>query len=215
MSSATDRYVRAAGRFTPTALYDPILALTMRERAWRPALVERVVASGARDVVDVGCGTGTLSIALAQAGVAVIGIDGDEDILRRAAAKAAEAQASVSLRAGLADRLPLPDASADAVVCSLLLHHLQPGAKAAALREMRRVLRPGGRLHVADWGRAADPLQRVAFLGLQVVDGFPNTADHAAGRLSGLIASAGFGTVTRRARLRTVWGTLELLEAAR
>ena len=212
MSSATSSggYVRAAGRFSPTALYDPALALTMREGSWRPQLVERV---GTGDVVDVGCGTGTLAIALARAGARVTAIDGDDDVLRRARAKAAGLD--IDWRPGLADALPLPDAHADAVVCSLLLHHLQPEVKAAALAEAHRVLRPGGKLHVADWGRPADPLQRAAFLGLQLLDGFSNTADHAAGRLPALIAAAGFADVTRWRRLRTVWGTLELLEARR
>lgn len=214
MSSATDRYVPAAGRGL-SALYDPALALTMREGAWRPALVQRVVAGGAPDVIDVGCGTGTLAVALARVGARVTGVDGDGEILDRARAKARRAGVEIDWREGLADALLVPDASADAAVCSLLLHHLQPAAKAAALAECRRVLRPGGRLHVADWGRPADPLQRAAFLGLQLLDGFANTADHAAGRLAALIAGAGFRSVTEHDRLRTVWGTLELLEAER
>ena len=57
---------------------------------------------------------------------------------------------------------------------------------------------------MADWGRPADPLQRVAFLGLQVLDGFPNTADHAAGRLPSLIAAASFEDVVSWRRLRTM-----------
>jgi ubiquinone/menaquinone biosynthesis C-methylase UbiE len=209
VSSAKTDYVRAAGRFSPTALYDPALALTMREGAWRPQLVERV---GTGDVVDVGCGTGTLAIALARAGARVVAVDGDEDVLRRARAKAGGLD--VEWRTGLADALPVADASADAVVCSLLLHHLGPEAKTAALAEARRVLRPGGALHVADWGRPADPLQRVAFFGLQVLDGFGNTADHAAGRLPELVSAAGFQRVSSWRRLRTLWGTLELLSAS-
>jgi ubiquinone/menaquinone biosynthesis C-methylase UbiE len=214
VNSETDqRYVAAAGRGALTALYDPALRMTMRESAWRPALVERVVAGGARDVLDVGCGTGTLSVALAAAGTRVVGVDGDEDVLARARAKAAAAGVDVEWRTGLADALPAPAASADAVVCSLLLHHLEPRVKAAALAEARRVLRPGGRLYVADWGRPADPLQRVMFFGLQLLDGFSNTRDHAAGRLVDVIAAAGFRSVAGRNRLRTVWGTLDVLEA--
>lgn len=208
-----DRYVPAAGRGALTGLYDPVLRLTMRESAWRPALVERVLAGGARDVIDVGCGTGTLSVALARAGARVVGIDGDEAILDRARAKAAEAGVELELRTGLADALPAADASADAVVCSLLLHHLVPPVKVAALAECRRALRPHGRLYVADWGAPADPLQRIAFLGLQLLDGFANTRDHAAGRVVDLIAAAGFRSVATRRRVRTAWGTLEVLEA--
>lgn len=213
MSSPAERYVPAAGRRGLTALYDPALSLTMREGAWRPALVEQVQAGGARDVADVGCGTGTLAIALARAGLRTTAVDGDADVLARARDKARAAGVEIDWRPGLADALPLADGSVDAVVCSLLLHHLVPATKAAALAEARRVLRPGGRLHVADWGAPADPLQRMAFLALQAIDGFPNTRDHAAGRLPDLVRAAGFATVARRRRLRTVWGTLEVLEA--
>ena len=202
-------YVRAAGRFAPTSLYDPLISLTMRERRWRPQLVARC---GTGDVVDVGCGTGTLAIEIARAGARVTGVDGDPEILERARAKAGAAGVEIDWREGLAGDLPLPDASADCVVCSLLLHHLEPPMKAAALAEARRVLRESGRLLIADWGRPADPLQRAAFGALQLVDGVSNTRDHAAGRLAGIVADAGFDVIPL-GRLRTTWGTLELLEA--
>lgn len=54
---------------------------------------------------------------------------------------------------------------------------------------------------------------RIAFAGLQLLDGFANTRDHAAGRLPALIEEAGFSTPARYARLRTTGGTLELLTA--
>jgi hypothetical protein len=47
----------------------------------------------------------------------------------------------------------------------------------------------GGQLHIADWGRAPDPLMRAAFFALQLVDGFAGTRDHVAGRLPKLIAA--------------------------
>jgi SAM-dependent methyltransferase len=210
---ADERYVPAAGRAALTALYDPVMRLTMREGAWRPALVERVVAGGARDVLDAGCGTGTLAVALARAGGRVTGLDGDPQVLAQAEAKAREAGVEVTWREGLAGEPLFADASFDAVVSSLLLHHLAPAAKTAALADWRRILRPGGRLHVADWGAPADPLQRLGFLGLRVLDGFATTRDHAAGRLPATIAGAGFSAAVRRDRLRTPWGTLEILEA--
>lgn len=207
------RYVPAAGRRGLTALYDPSLRLTMREKRWRPAVVRLALEGDGREVLDLGCGTGTLSIELARAGAHVIGVDGDEDILRRAAAKAGDAGVDVSLRAGLADSIPLPDGSVDAVVCSLLWHHLVPADKAAGLAECRRVLRPGGRLVIADWGRPADPLQRSLFFVLQLIDGFAGTRDHAAGRLGEFVGEAGFADVVVHRRVRTAFGTLEVMTA--
>lgn len=212
-----ERYVRAAGRYGPTALYDASIALTMREERWRPILRDRLLAavpSGGR-VLDVGAGTGTLAIALATArpDVEVIAVDGDPGALALAAAK--PGAGGVRWQPGSAGDLDLPDASVDAAVMSLVLHHLAPVTKRRALVDVHRVLRPGGQLHVADWGRPATPLLRATFFVLQLLDGFDGTRDHAAGRLPELVRDAGFESVRRSGRLRTVWGTLELLHAHR
>jgi ubiquinone/menaquinone biosynthesis C-methylase UbiE len=206
------RYVPAAGRAALTPLYDRVMALTMREPRWRPQLAAAVLA-GLDDgaiVVDVGCGTATQAIDLAarRPGVRVIGVDGDPQILQLARAKPGAER--VELRAGDATALPLEDGSAAAVICSLLLHHLAPEPKGAALREAHRVLRPGGVLHVADWGPPTDALAVAGFAVLQLFDGREGTRDHRAGRLPALIAEAGFAAVETTARLRTVFGTLEV-----
>ena len=156
----TSRYVPAAGRVGSTRSYDRSIAVTMREERWRPLLRSRVLSDVPENghVVDVGAGTGTLSIALAgeRPDVMITAVDGDAEILELAKAKPGAER--VHWRTGLADALALETASADAVVTSLVLHHLDWSTKLRALMEMARVLRPGGRLHVADWGRPATPL---------------------------------------------------------
>ncbi len=211
------RYVPAAGRAAFTRLYDPAMALTMREGAWRPALRDRVL-SGMPDggtVVDVGAGTGTFAIGLAEQrpDVEVVAIDGDPNAL--SLAKAKPGADNVRWCEGLAGQLPLEEGSADALVMSLLLHHLVPAAKHAALIDARRVLRPGGTLHIADWGRPHGLLTRAGFLALQAIDGFPNTRDHAAGRIPAFLSEAGFANTITWRRLRTPWGSLELIDATR
>lgn len=207
-------YVRAAGR-APLALYDPLVALTVRERTFRSRMLAQVLAGGPAErpleVVEVGCGTGSFTTMLSRAGASVIGIDGDAAALARARGK--RAAGAVDWREGLADALPLPDGSADRVVMSLLLHHLSPTTQRAALAEARRVLRPGGRIHVADWGPARDPLMRLAFRGLQLVDGVENTAPLGRGELPAMLTAAGFGDQRLHDRLRTLVGVLELRSA--
>jgi ubiquinone/menaquinone biosynthesis C-methylase UbiE len=214
--SAEARYVPAAGVRGLTRFYDSVVALTMREQLFRGRLVEQVLdglpAGGT--VADVGAGTGTLAIALAESAPAPapIAIDGDPEALAIAAAK--PGAAAVEWKRGLAGELPLADGSCDRVTMSLLLHHLDLDGKRAALAEARRVLGEGGRLHVADWGRPQDPLMRAGLFTLALIDGFDGIRDHAAGRLPALIEEAGFATVERHDRLRTAWGSLELLSAS-
>jgi ubiquinone/menaquinone biosynthesis C-methylase UbiE len=200
-----------------TRFYDVVIALTMRERLFRGRLAGQVLEglpSGGR-IADVGAGTGTFAIALAAAAPSaeVVAVDGDPQVL--AIAQAKQGASAVEWKSGLADELPLADGSCDRVTMSLLLHHLDADGKRAALAEAHRVLRDGGRLHIADWGKPQDPLMRAGLFTLAIFDGFDGIRDHAAGRLPHFIEGAGFSAVERHDRLRTAWGSLELLSAVR
>jgi ubiquinone/menaquinone biosynthesis C-methylase UbiE len=187
----------------------------MRERRFRTAMSARVSASlpPGGTVVDVGCGTGTFGIAFAlnRPDATVIGVDGDPEIL--AIARAKPGAGSVEWNRGLAGQLPLADDSADVVTMSLVLHHLLPDQKREAMAEARRVLKPGGSFQIADWGRPHDPAMSAIFFVSQAIDGFDRTADHRAGRLPDYLREAGFAKVERYDRLRTWFGSLELLAA--
>lgn len=212
--TGNDRYIPAAGRSAFTRLYDPTMALTMREGSWRADLRRRVDADlpEAGVAVDVGSGTGTFSIELAglRRDVTVIAIDGDPESIELARRK--PGSDGVSWIKGMATELPLEDESADVVSMSLLLHHLNADGKRGALREAMRILRPGGYLHVADWGRP-DAVTFIGFQLLRTLDGFSNTRDHAHGLVPLLIDTAGFEEVNTWQRFRTFWGSIELTSA--
>jgi SAM-dependent methyltransferase len=209
------RYIPAARWRAFTRLYDPVLALTLRERRFRSLMRRRVASELPSEgvTVDVGCGTGTFAIGLARerADALITGVDGDPEVL--ALARGKDGSSKVEWREGLAQSLPIDDAAADVVTTSLVIHHLLPGEKGEALAEMKRVLRPGGRLHVADWGVPHDPLMSGLFYVAQAVDGFERTREHRAGRLPELIDEAGFEGVERYGRLRTGFGSLDLWTA--
>ncbi len=215
--AAADRYVTAAGVRGLTRFYDSIIAVTMRESLFRGRLAHQVLAGLAPGdrIADVGAGTGTFAIGLAAAApmAEVVAVDGDPAVL--AIAEAKDGAAAVEWKRGLADELPLADGACQRVSMSLLLHHLDAEGKRAALAEAHRVLADGGSLHIADWGRPQDPLMRAGLFTLAVIDGFDGIRDHAAGRLPGFVEAAGFGPVQRHDRLRTTWGSLELLSARR
>ncbi|MBJ7331286.1 MAG: methyltransferase domain-containing protein [Solirubrobacteraceae bacterium] len=120
----------------------------------------------------------------------------------------------VTWSGGRAEAVPVPDASQDAVVMALVLHHLAPNEKTAALREVRRILKPGGAFYLADFARPQDPLMSVAFSIVQLADRRTSTHQHRTGAVPGLLADAGFGEPARLLRLRTPGGTFEILRAS-
>jgi ubiquinone/menaquinone biosynthesis C-methylase UbiE len=210
------RYVPAAGWSAFTRFYDPVIARTMREERFRGEMLRRVEADlpEGGTVVDVGSGTGTFALKLEgrRPDARVVGVDGDEEILALAQAK--PGADGVEWREGLAQELPVDTGSVDVVTTSLVIHHLLPEDKRKALAEMKRILKPGGHLHVADWGAPSDPLMSGLFYIVQVADGFDRTADHRAGRLPEFIEEAGFGPVEPYDSFRTGFGVVELLTAA-
>ena len=109
--------------------------------------------------------------------------------------------------------LPYPAAHFDRAVSSLFFHHLTWPDKERTAREVFRVLKPGGELHVADWGAPANALMRGLFLSIQLLDGFPNTQDNVSGRLIELFRQAGFADVAQRQTFSTMYGTMALYTA--
>ncbi len=211
-TNAEPQYIPAARWRVLSRVYDPVLALTMREGHFRKAMLDHVDAELPQggSVLDVGCGTGTFAIVLtaSRPDAQVTGIDGDPEILARAQAKAGAG--AVEWSEGLAGELPLAEDSVDVATMSLVLHHLLPVQKREALAEIARVLKPGGSLHLADWGPPQDPLMSAVFYVSQAIDGFQRTAEHRAGRVPALLRDAGFAEVERYERLRTAGGSLDI-----
>lgn len=110
-------------------------------------LFELVPTSG-RAIVDVGCGEGALVRRLAAAGADVVGVDTQADVLARA--RAHEPVRGERYLEGSGQRLPLPDASADAVLFVHSLHHVPVELMDAALAEAARVVRPGRAVYVQE-----------------------------------------------------------------
>ena len=88
-------------------------------------------------------------------------------------------------------------------------------AEVATAREIHRVLKPGGEVHVADWGRPSNRIMRGLFFAIQLLDGFENPRGHVDGRLEALFKDAGFGGVRATQSFDTVYGTLVLYRAHR
>jgi ubiquinone/menaquinone biosynthesis C-methylase UbiE len=106
--------------------------------------------------------TGTLALVAKQrvgATGRVAGIDPAPPMIARARRKAARRGLAIDFQVGVIERLPFPDRAFDVVLSSLMMHHLPDALKQQGLREVARVLKPGGRLLVLDAKRPAGPWQ--------------------------------------------------------
>lgn len=198
-----------------TPYYDAVVEASASVRIFKRALIHQTQIKPGQQVLDLACGTGTLTIWLKQyePNAVIIGVDGDPAILNIARRKAKRAHVAVQFDKALSYALPYPDASFDCIVSSLFFHHLIRKDKQRTAQELLRVLKPGGELHVADWGYPTNILMRGLFLAVQLFDGFENTRDNVAGRLPEIFAEAGFIDVVQRQTFNTIAGTMTLYSA--
>ncbi|HBY95378.1 MAG TPA: methyltransferase type 11 [Chloroflexi bacterium] len=209
-----DRYIPALGHERLTPLYDPLLRWIIRESRFKTRLVEQAHVEAGQRVLDLGCGTGTLTILVKQAHpeAEVIGLDGDRAVLEIARAKAAKADVAVFWTQGMAFQLPYADNSFDRILSGLVFHHLTTENKRRTFREIFRVLRPGGELHVADFGR---PHNAGAYFISLLVGRFEEATANVRGLLPEMFREAGLSRVAETNRFMTVVGTISLYEARR
>ncbi len=214
MSESAPSFVPALGRDALTPLYDTISWL-IGERALKRRLIEQARIAPGHAVLDLGCGTGTLALLIKEScpTAEVTGVDIDPRILAIARGKIAAAGVGIRLVEGSATAPPLAPASFDRILTTLVLHHLTTEQKRAALAATNRLLKPGGELHVADWGKPQNALMRFASLSFRLTDGAETTGANVRGELPSLLAGAGFADVREVEHRMTPLGTLSYLSA--
>jgi ubiquinone/menaquinone biosynthesis C-methylase UbiE len=183
----------------------------MRESTVKQKLLKQAAVAEGHRVLDLGCGTGTLTLLVKRARpkAEVIGLDADTNALKIAREKASREGLQIRFGEAMAFQLPYTEGYFDRVLSSLLFHHLTRENKQRTLREVFRVLRPGGELHLLDWGEQRG-LMRIAFLLEQMFDGFRTTTDNAHGLLPPMVHAAGFEEVHETSRHNTIFGSISL-----
>jgi ubiquinone/menaquinone biosynthesis C-methylase UbiE len=202
-------YLPAAGHDALLPTYDLMSRLLGMTRV-QEALIAQAELADCRRILEIGCGTGNLTIRAKRAypHVEVVGSDPDPRALDRARRKTGE----IRFERGYAQRLPYADGEFDRVLSSMMLHHLDDDAKAAAAAEVFRVLRPGGRLHLVDIGGDISASDGLAAR-------FVLRSHHAAGNLGDaiprLLRGAGFDCTQVATHRQRLVGRLTYYRAAR
>ena len=192
------RGIRVDGRVGIVDFLENMLSLGQQEAILEATLEAAGLEPGGR-LVDVGCGTGKLCVAAAarlgdkHGGPAhVLGIDATPGMIDLAIERAHDAGVAAEFQVGIAETLPLADGAADAVTSSYFFHHLPSEVKPEALREMWRVLRPGGRLVITDYARARGLYGFVASIPMRA-NFYEYVRPQLGGELEAIIAAEGLG----------------------
>ena len=213
--SNTQSYIPALKYHALTRYYDQVVSLTTREATFKSALVDQTAPLAGHHLLDIGCGTGTLTQMFAERepSLTITGLDADPGALDIAGNRLVPVEQRVTLQQGFAQDMPFKSATFDVAVSSLFFHHLNRRQKLEVLNEIHRVLKPGGQLHIADWGKPSSLVQRGLFLLVQCLDGFETTRDSVEDLLPVLLEEAGFLDVARGAYIPTSLGTIRLFQA--
>ncbi|MBP9088146.1 MAG: class I SAM-dependent methyltransferase [Kofleriaceae bacterium] len=193
--------------------YDPIAAASLREHVVLRHMLASIGTAPER-ILHLGCGRGWLTQALARHYPAceVVGLDADADVLAGASELARTSATPLTFVLGTAEVAPVRGRF-DAIVSSLLFHHLTRDAKRAAFTRAAELLVPTGRMLVGDFGRPQDAVMRAAFIGVQLAHGFDDTADNLDGRYLELMSEANLVAPREVGRWRSWLGSVALYQA--
>jgi ubiquinone/menaquinone biosynthesis C-methylase UbiE len=193
MSENEQAYIPALSYRFLTPFFDFIQKYIVRDVRYKTLLIEQANAQPGQKVLDLGCGTGTLAIMAKemQPDAKVSGLDADPDMLKVAKYKSAGQNIEVNFDEGFTNKLPYPDASFDIVMSSIMIHHLETPDKEKTAQEVFRVLKPGGELHIIDFGK---PVSWYGKLLGPFLHNFEEANDNIDGKLPGMFGAPGLKT---------------------
>lgn len=212
MQAGDNKYISALKFDFLTKLYDPLIKIVIPENLFKNTLIEQANILSGHRVLDFGCGTGTLIIIAKNKHPesTIIGIDVDEKIIDIAKKKIARQRLNIEIDKYDGNALPYENESFDKVISSLVFHHLIGEQKGNILKEIYRILKPNGEIHIADFGRPRNRIMKLISYFLQL---FEPITDNIKGLIPDYLKAAGFIAVGENKYFNTVFGTLSLYNA--
>jgi ubiquinone/menaquinone biosynthesis C-methylase UbiE len=204
VSKSQRTYLPAAGRDVFLPLYDLIAKLLGADRA-RQSLLDQPQLKSAERVLDIGCGTGTFATLLKKRfpRIEVTGLDPDQKALARAQRKSERAGVSIRFEQGFADELPYKSGRFDVVISSFMFHHLEASNREKTLREVRRVLKPGGTFYLMDFETSHTESGHGLF---RMFHSSERLRDNSESRILTVMRNAGFAESRKAAALAVLFG---------
>ena len=212
-------FTPALGFSALTPAYDLAISALTREDIWRTELIDIVEPSNDDRILDVGCGTGSLvtRMKVRNPQCEIHGIDPDTAVLVKARKKAKTSNLDIAFHHGFLNPDTLTQLGRfSKIVSSLVFHQTALDTKSDILELMKKLLEPGGKLFIADYGLQRTSLMRTLFrCTVQAIDGVKNTQHNADGRMVDLIAKSGFLNVVEARVIPTPTGSISIYKAVR
>lgn len=211
------KYIPALGYDFLTIYYDLAIKITMPEKKFRGLLIDELNPQNDETILEFGFGTGQ-NLILAKAkntNTKFTGVDIDQKVREIAFHKLNNLNLLIPLDLYNGANLPYQDNQFDKIYSCLVFHQLDAETKLNCLKELYRVLKPNGKLIIADWGKASNKLMRFTFGFVQLLDGFKTTNDNVKGMMPTFIKNANFINVANTKSINTIIGTFSYYTATK